>query len=128
MNEQSYDFDIESYTELLQFFKLPHNASENMVKSQIEALVTQYNIQNPRTDTEYEFRVFLNQAKQRLIAYVSHSTPIQLKPTNYDILHSQSVLEGANHAVTVQKNIPVVNSAEYQFPPGVIKIPLKNAS
>ena len=122
MNQQSYDFDIESYTdlELLQFFKLPHNASDHMVKSQIEALIAQYNIQNPRTDTEYEFRVFLNQAKQRLLAYVSNSAPIQLKPTNYDIIHSQSALEGANHAVSVQKNIPVVNSAEYQFPPGVI--------
>jgi len=122
MNEQTYDFDIESYTdlELLQFFKLPHNATDHMVKSQIEALVAQYNIQNPRTDTEYEFRLFLNQAKQRLLAYVSNSTPIQLKPTNYDIIHSQSVLEGANHAVSIQKNIPVINATDYQFPAGVI--------
>jgi len=122
MNEQSYDFDIDSYTdlELLQFFKLPYNASDHMVRSQIEALVAQYNIQNPRTETEYEFRLFLNQAKQRLITYVSNSAPIQLKPTNYDIIHSQSALEGANHAVSVQKNIPVINASEYQFPVGVI--------
>ena len=122
MNQQSYDFNIESYTdlELLQFFNLPHNASDHMVKSQIEAIVTQYNIQNPRTDTEYEFRLFLNQAKQRLVSYVSNSAPIQLKPTNYDIIHSQSVLEGANHAVSVQKNIPVINATDYQFPAGVI--------
>jgi hypothetical protein len=91
-----------------------------MVRSQIEALVAQYNIQNPKTETEYEFRLFLNQAKQRLITYVSNSAPIQLKPTNYDIIHSQSALEGANHAVSVQKNIPVINASEYQFPVGVI--------
>lgn len=122
MNEQTYDFDIDSYTdlELLQFFKLPYNASDHMVKSQIEALVAQYNIQTPRTDTECEFRLFLNQAKQRLLVYVSNSAPIQLKPTNYDIIHSQSALEGANHAVSVQKNIPVINASEYQFPAGVI--------
>jgi len=46
--------------------------------------------------------------------------PIQLKPTNYDIIHSKSIVEGGQHNITKNKVVPVTYTNEWQFPEGVI--------
>jgi hypothetical protein len=120
--DQGYDFDIENYNdlELLKFFQLPHNTTNDMIVGKIDTMIQQFGLQRPKNDVEHEFRNFLILSKKRLLKYAESIPPIQLKPTNYDILHSQSALQGANHAVAVEKNIPVINAYEYQFPTGVI--------
>jgi len=116
----SYDFDINNYTdiELFQFFGIPQNSTRESIISHICSIVN--GIQHPKNDTERDFLLFLESAKTKLTNYAKRNPPIQLKPTNYDIIQSQSVIQEPNHSVTAQKVVPIVNTNEYNYPVGVI--------
>ena len=118
----SYDFDINNYTdlELFRFFDIPQNSTGESIVAHIDSVIVGYNIKNPSNQVEREFREFLENAKTKLVNYSKRNPPIQLKPTNYDVIQSQSVIQEANHSVTAQKVVPVVNTNPYDFPTGVI--------
>ena len=120
MNSSDYDFDINNYTdiELFQFFGIPQNSTEESIISHIYSITS--GIQYPKNDTERDFLLFLESAKTKLTNYSKRNPPIQLKPTNYDIIQSQSVIQEPNHSVTAQKVVPIINTNEYNYPVGVI--------
>jgi hypothetical protein len=122
MDNSSYDFDINNYSdiELFQFFGIPQNSTEGSIVAHIDSVIIKYNIQSPNNDLEYEFLQFLEKSKKKLVNYSKRNPPIQLKPTNYDVIQSQNVIQEANHSVTARKVVPVVNMNSYDFPTGVI--------
>ena len=122
MDNSSYDFDVNNYSdiELFQFFGIPQNSTEGSIVAHIDSFIIKYNIQSPNSDVEYEFLQFLEKSKKKLVNYSKRNPPIQLKPTNYDVIQSQNVIQEANHSVTARKVVPVVNMNSYDFPTGVI--------
>jgi hypothetical protein len=118
----SYDFDINSYTdaELFRFFDIPQNSTGESIIAHIDSVVVRYNIRNPKNEVEQDFLQFLENSKTKLVNYSKRNPPIQLKPTNYDVIQSQNLIQEANHSVTAQKVVPVVNTNPYDFPTGVI--------
>jgi hypothetical protein len=118
----TYDFDINNYTdlELFRFFDIPQNSTSESIIAHIDSIIVGYNIKHPSNQVEHDFREFLENAKTKLVNYSKRNPPIQLKPTNYDVIQSQSVIQEANHSVAAQKVVPVVNTNPYDFPTGVI--------
>ena len=64
--------------------------------------------------------VFADKAYDRLLNYVRKRPPVQLPPTNYNIIQSQNQLSGGVHAVTTDKVIPITNVTDYKFSAGVL--------
>ena len=64
--------------------------------------------------------VFADNAYDRLLNYIRKRPPVQLPPTNYNIIQSQNQLSGGVHAVTTDKVVPPTNVTDYKFSAGVI--------
>lgn len=64
--------------------------------------------------------VFADNAYNRLLNYIRKRPPVQLPPTNYNIIQSQNQLSGGVRAVTTEKVIPTVNVTDYKYATGVI--------
>jgi hypothetical protein len=118
----SYDFDINSYSdlELFRFFEIPQNSTSESIIAHINSVAVNYNIQYPKNKVEQDFLQFLDNAKVKLVNYSKRNPAVQLKPTNYDVIQSQNVIQEQNHSVTAQKVIPIVNTNQYNYPVGVI--------
>lgn len=121
----SYDLDIENYTleELLPFLKI--NDSIDILTANIlqnkTAAFKKYILNEPLKKNEKDnLLFFIEQAKQKLLSYVEKRAPVQLPPTNYNILQSQNQLSGAQHSVTTEKIVPVINAFDYRYPAGVL--------
>lgn len=115
---QNYDFNIDNYTheELLDFFKIPEDSIDELtITSRINNLMEKYN-----SSSNKDFFIFLNNSKTKLLSFVTKHKPPQQKPTNYDIIHSESNTNGGIHEITENKVIPVVNTYNYKYPDGVI--------
>lgn len=128
----SYDLDIDNYTEeeLFKLIKYKGDISsitQNDLTDHIDKLIFSYRSKHkhiqPNHD-DYEkieyFINFLHEANDKLLSYINIRRPVQLKPTNYNIIQSQNLLQGGNHDVTTDKIIPVLNVHEYKYPTGVI--------
>ena len=63
---------------------------------------------------------FSDQISNKLLNYVEKRSPVQLPPTNFDILQSENQLLADNHAVINEKIIPTVNTYEYNYPTGTL--------
>jgi hypothetical protein len=63
---------------------------------------------------------FADNAYGRLLNYIQKRPPVQLPPTNYNIIQSQNQLSGGVHAVTTEKVIPTVNVTDYKYATGVL--------
>lgn len=121
----SYDLDIDNYTleELLPFLKI--NDSIDILTANIlqnkTAAFKKYILNEPLKKNEKDnLLFFIEQAKQKLLSYVEKRAPVQLPPTNYNILQSQNQLSGAQHSVTTEKIVPVINAFDYRYPAGVL--------
>ncbi len=63
---------------------------------------------------------FSDQISNKLLNYVEKRSPVQLPPTNFDILQSENQLLAGDHAVINEKIIPTVNTFEYKYPVGTL--------
>lgn len=121
----SYDLDIRHYNEedLCDFLRIT-DSLDTLSTSSVIKYAQNFKkgiMTKGLKDKEAQvFLVFLEKAKHKLLSYVERRPPVQVPPTNYDIIQSQNQLSGANHAVTTDKIVPVVNSYYNQFPDGVI--------
>jgi hypothetical protein len=121
----SYDLDIRHYNEeeLCKFLRIEDSLDTLSTSSVIKYAqnfkrgIMSKGLKDNETQT---FLVFLENAKQKLLSYIERRPPVQVPPTNYDIIQSQNQLSGANHAVTTDKIVPVVNTFINPFPDGVI--------
>jgi hypothetical protein len=107
------------------------------------------NESNESTNQHKLFIYFLKQARRKILEYLNYSEldyseqnmntnyniirdqfnilensgnnePVQLKPTNYDIIHSKSIVDGGQHNITKKKIVPVVYTNDWKYPAGVI--------
>jgi len=128
----SYDLNIDNYTEDELFKLIKYNGdithtTAHDITSHIDTLITTYrnkyrHVQPDHADYDkIEFFInFLHEANGKLLSYINIRRPVQLQPTNYNIIQSQNQLQGGNHDVTTDKIIPVLNVHEYKYPAGVI--------
>ena len=122
---ESYDLDTDNYSiqELINFLHIQEDLSTISSTSIIKYIqhfkndISQKSIGNQEKEI---FMIFIDKAKDKLLSFVKKRPPVQLPPTNYDIIQSQNQLSGANHAVTTDKIVPVVNTFTNPFPDGVI--------
>ena len=63
---------------------------------------------------------FLQSANTKLLSYIDKRRPVQLAPTNYDVIQSMNQLQEDVHHTTTQKVARVSNTYDYKFPTGVI--------
>ena len=121
----SYDLDVRHYDEqeLCNFLRIEEDI-DTLSSSSVIKYVQHFKkaIRAKQFDDKQKegFLLFIDNAKQKLLSYVERRPPVQLPPTNYDIIQSQNQLSGANHAVTTDKIVPVVNTFTNPFPDGVI--------
>tara|TARA_Y100000816_G_scaffold281295_1_gene255665 strand:- start:870 stop:2303 length:1434 start_codon:yes stop_codon:yes gene_type:complete len=121
-----YELDIKNYNEieLLDVLGIPEPL-ETLTREDIlekvndkkRAIEKSKNQEKTGVD---ELMDFFNNAGNKLLSYVVRRTPVQLPPTNYDVLQSRNQLSGENHAVTTEKVVPPLNVSEYKYPAGVI--------
>ena len=126
----SYDLDIRHYDEdeLCRFLHIDDSldtVSSSSVIKYVQNFKKAIQTKSISDNQKQVFFIFIEKAKQKLLSYVERRPPVQVPPTNYDIIQSQNQLSGANHAVTTDKIVPVVNTFTNQFPDGVIN-PLEN--
>lgn len=74
----------------------------------------------PDSDGLRKVLEFADSARAKLLSYVERRQPVQLPPTNYNVLQSQNQVSRDSHSVITDKIIPPINVAEYAFPVGVI--------
>jgi hypothetical protein len=121
----SYDLDIRNYDEgeLCNFLRINDNldtVSRSIIAKHAEKFKNTI-VSNKISDKEKKnFFTFIEKAKQKLLNYIDRRSPVQLPPTNYNIIQSQNQLVGANHNVITDKIVPVVNTFSNPFPDGVI--------
>jgi len=121
----SYDLDIRHYDEdeLCRFLHIDDSldtVSSSSVIKYVQNFKKAIQTKSISDNQKQVFFIFIEKAKQKLLSYVERRPPVQLPPTNYNIIQSQNQLSGANHAVTTDKIVPVVNTFTNQFPDGVI--------
>jgi len=121
----AYDLDIQHYNEeeLCNFLRIKESLnilSPSSIIQYVQNFQKGIMAKNLGNKEQTVFIVFLDKAKQKLLSYVEKRPPVQVPPTNYDIIQSQNQLSGANHAVTTDKIVPVVNTFSTPFPDGVI--------
>lgn len=121
----SYDLDIRHYTEkdLLPVLRIEGNLDELSASSVVKYVQNFKQTVSTKRLSENEkqvFLVFIEKAKQKLLSFIEKRPPVQLPPTNFNIIQSQNQLSGANHAITTDKIVPVVNTFINPFPDGVI--------
>jgi hypothetical protein len=105
------------------------------------------NESNESKNHHTRFIHFLKQARKKILKYLNYSEvdysesntdyniirdqfnileigvnnePVQLKPTNYEIIHSKSIVDGSQHNITKNKIVPVVYTNDWKYPAGVI--------
>jgi hypothetical protein len=121
----NYDLDINNYNEqeLCGFLRINEDLS-TLSSSSVIKYVQHFkkSVQSKSiSDGQKEvFIVFMDKAKQKLLSYIEKRPPVQLPPTNYNIIQSQNQLSGGTHAVTTDKIVPVVNTFDDKYPAGVI--------
>tara|TARA_B110000879_G_scaffold85196_1_gene117758 strand:+ start:1737 stop:3047 length:1311 start_codon:yes stop_codon:yes gene_type:complete len=121
----SYDLDIRNYDEgeLCNFLCINDNldaVSQSVIAKHAEKFKNTIDSNKLSDKEKTSFFTFIENAKQKLISYVARRSPVQLPPTNYNIIQSQNQLIGANHNVIADKIVPVVNTFSNPFPDGVI--------
>ena len=121
----SYDFDIENYNEEELLDVLGIGAPiEDVTEEEVISCIsnkTKTITTSKKTDPDIDQLIgFFNNAGTKLLSYIVRRNPVQLPPTNYNIIQSQNQLSGENHAVTTDKIIPPVNVSEYKYPVGVL--------
>ena len=123
---QTYEFDADKYTipELIEKLRLNNISSEADINDHIDKMIFSFSNTNIDTnntnDNTQGLIFFLQKAKIRLFDYVKENYPLQLKPSNFDIIQSQSILEGGDHDITTNKVVPVVYTNKWEYPDGVI--------
>jgi len=63
---------------------------------------------------------FLQSANTKLLSYIDARSPVQLPPTNYEVIQSRNQLQEDIHHTTSDKVARVSNTYDYKFPTGVI--------
>jgi|LauGreDrversion4_2_1035121.scaffolds.fasta_scaffold00430_23 hypothetical protein len=131
----TYDLNIDNYNEaeLLKLIKYKGDISRitpsditNHINQLIHSYRNKYKGKHGEDDDDYDYEMidlfidFLNKANDKLLSYINLRRPVQLQPTNYNIIQSQNQIQGGTHDVTTDKIIPVVNVNEYKYPTGVI--------
>jgi len=121
----SYDLDVRHYDEqeLCDFLRIEEDietlSSSSVVKyvQHFKKAIRAKQFENKQKEG---FLIFIDKAKQKLLSYIEKRPPVQVPPTNYNIIQSQNQLSGGTHAVTTDKVVPVVNTFDYKYPDGVI--------
>jgi len=143
-NLQNYEFDAEKYsvTDLFEMLCINNKKKED-ISEHIENMIITCSNNNTKIGsssskaTNILFINFLKDARKKILNHLDKlenqhvskfnvmlenelNEPVQLNPTNYDIIHSKSIVEGGQHNVTKNKIVPVTYTNEWQFPAGVI--------
>ena len=121
----NYDLDINNYNEkeLCGFLRINEDLStlsSSSVIKYVQHFKKSIQSKSISDDQKEVFIVFMDKAKQKLLSYIEKRPPVQLPPTNYNIIQSQNQLSGGTHAVTTDKIVPVVNTFDDKYPAGVI--------
>jgi hypothetical protein len=125
MNENKYDLDVDNYSEYELFQLIKYNGdiqtiTEEELNNHISLMIRKNNNKLGNMETRNILATFLNRVNDKLLSYIKIRSPVQMNPTNYDIIQSQNQLQGGQHDVTTDKIIPVVNVHKYKYPTGVI--------
>ena len=115
----SYDLDVRHYDEqeLCDFLRIEEDietlSSSSVVKyvQHFKKAIRAKQFENKQKEG---FLIFIDKAKQKLLSYIEKRPPVQVPPTNYNIIQSQNQLSGGTHAVTTDKIVPVVNTFDYK--------------
>ena len=121
----TYDLDINNYDEeeLCNFLciedSLDNVSSSSIIKytQNFKKMIDSKELSDKEKNDFFEF---IEESKKKLLNFIKKRSPVQLPPTNYNIIQSQNQLSGADHAVTTNKVVPVVNTYVNPFPDGVI--------
>lgn len=121
----TYDLDINNYDEeeLCNFLciedSLDNISSSSIIKytQNFKKMIDSKELSDKEKNDFFEF---IEESKKKLLNFIKKRSPVQLPPTNYNIIQSQNQLSGADHAVTTNKVVPVVNTYVNPFPDGVI--------
>jgi hypothetical protein len=125
MIQNKYELDVDNYSEYELFQLIKYNGdintiTEDELNTHIARMIGKNNNKLEDMDTRNILSTFLNRVNEKLLSYIAIRPPVQMKPTNYDIIQSQNQLQGGQHDVTTDKIIPVVNVNKYKYPTGVI--------
>lgn len=121
----TYDLDINNYNEeeLCKFLCIDDSldiiSSSSIIKHSENFKKKIDSQELSEKEKEYFFE-FIDKSKEKLLNFVKKRSPVQLPPTNFNIIQSQNQLSGGDHAVTTNKIVPVVNTFVNPFPDGVI--------
>jgi len=125
MND-TYDLDINKYneTELLEFLNITdtNNLSESSITISIEKMKSKLDSSSVIDSiTDNSLHMFLNNARLKLIKYISNSnTIVNSQPISDRNTTVTNSLSGANHDIITNPPIPVSNVYNYKFPAGVV--------
>ena len=121
-----YDLDVAQYTEqeLLNAIGSTQEIKD-LDEPGLMEIVSSFKtrIAGVTSDTNTDLQeviTFADLAHEKLLNYIRERPPVQLPPTNYDVLQSQNQLSGGPHMVTTNKVIPPINTTEYKYPAGVL--------
>ena len=120
-----YDLDVADYSdpELINAIgssQTVETMNESVLRDDVDKFKSKITgITSPGADRN-GLIVFADNAYDRLLNYIRKRPPVQLPPTNYNIIQSQNQLSGGVHAVTTNKVIPPTNVTDYKFSAGVI--------
>lgn len=121
----TYNLEIDNYTEtellsVLGSDKRIHDINEDDVYVIINKFKTKLYNHNLDENNMNNILDFVSKTNNKLLSYIQKRKPVQLPPTNYDILQSQNELTGGSHVVITDKIIPVTNTNNYKYPAGVL--------
>lgn len=119
--KETYDLNAENYTEtelvsLVKYKGDINDATSSDISSHINKMIVSA---SNKKDGDTLIK-FLQSANTKLLSYIDKRTPVQLAPTNYDVLQSMNQLQEDVHHTTTQKVARVSNTYDYKFPTGVI--------
>ena len=125
MIQNKYELDVDNYSEYELFQLIKYNGdintiTEDELNTHISTMIRKNNNKLEDMNTRNILSTFLNRVNDKLLSYIAIRPPVQMNPTNYDIIQSQNQLQGGQHDVTTDKIIPVVNVNNYKYPTGVI--------
>jgi len=120
-----YELNTDNYSEYELFELIKYRGNVNTINSielndHIFKLINDSKNEDTDQETFNTVREFLNRVNDKLLNYIQIRPPVQLEPTNYNVIQSQNQLQGGNHDITTNKIIPVVNVNQYKYPTGVI--------
>jgi len=122
--KDEYTLNVDDYTIDELFTIIKYNGDTSLVTIHdishcISDILTNASKKIDNIDTINSMQQFLGTVRDKLIDYISIRSPVQLNPTNYDVIKSQNIIEHNGH-LTIPKVIPPQNVHEYKFPVGVI--------